>query len=745
MCSLLSPECSEYGNARQPCRHFCDEVESACRVIMEDGGTVWPLDCSDLPDVSESPSCVEISMCTRRPCHNEATCVPYENNYACVCATGWRGVNCTENIDDCDPNPCENGGSCIDGVNDYTCECAGLWSGRHCKCKDITIEECRNLPYKAYSLAVEGVRLRSEEEFRHFFSSTRPYMSCFPYIDVFMCSLFAPECTSDSAYRPPCKGFCEAARQHCEPQFITNGIPWPIDCSYLPESFDPAICLGREYIITDSSAICGTRTVSGPRDRIVGGRPAEDGEWPWQAAIYIDGSVSCGGSIINEEWILTAAHCMEDVSPGNIIAVMGVSDLRDTSAMRRAERRISEIHVHTEYISFNLHNDLALLKLVEPLEFSDYVRPVCLPPSGDDALVQGLPCSTTGWGLTSEGGQASLVLMEAEVNVLSQGLCQILHSQAWITYAMVCADGAENIDTCTGDSGGPLVYHSETDGKWYLAGVTSWGIGCGNTETPGVYARVGTALDWISEVTTFESPCEEVVTLQSSMGVNISLPWNQSNCVWKISSDKNILLTLAEVITYLDDVSVGTGDNHLDNTSLVFQYHFGKELPMSILPKSASIWMRVKRGAILTGTDLIVATAAKTDASGCQDVMADLEFECGPNDSLCFSSAQKKILCDRKNDCGDWKDEVSCTCHITFGLRCSNSGPCILRFHICDGYADCHEGEDEMECGAFQCNNGNTVYNYFVCDGVDDCGDRSDERGQNCCECQIYDFLFPLR
>jgi len=239
-----------------------------------------------------------------------------------------------------------------------------------------------------------------------------------------------------------------------------------------------------------------------PREiEIVGGQPAEPGEWPWQVMVR-PGGYLCGGTLIAADWVVTAAHCVYDngelFAPTSVSVKLGEYDrtVRETSEQTRS---VSQIIAHEEYDERNNNNDIALLQLSSPAIMNEMVASIglvstamegSLASTGSDAFV-------TGWGTTAEGGNAATKLMEVSVPIVSNTQCN--RSYGIITDNMLCA-GYENggKDSCQGDSGGPLVIQ-DSQGVWQLAGVVSFGYGCARADFYGVYTRVSRYENWIRE------------------------------------------------------------------------------------------------------------------------------------------------------------------------------------------------------------------------------------------------------
>lgn len=220
---------------------------------------------------------------------------------------------------------------------------------------------------------------------------------------------------------------------------------------------------------------------------IVGGQDADIADNPFVVALLTpDGQQFCGGSLVSETKVVTAAHCTTGSQPSEINVLSGQTDISGTGG---TVSEVSDVWVHPEYTDATQGFDVSVLTLDAPVQEA----PVELATADDAGYAPGTDATILGWGTTSEGGSTSDNLKQATVPVSSDADC----SEGYAEYSpdsMVCAGLPEGgVDACQGDSGGPIV----ADGR--LIGVTSWGEGCARPGKPGVYARVGAYNDVLTE------------------------------------------------------------------------------------------------------------------------------------------------------------------------------------------------------------------------------------------------------
>ncbi|RZC33800.1 Trypsin and/or DUF1986 domain containing protein [Asbolus verrucosus] len=244
-------------------------------------------------------------------------------------------------------------------------------------------------------------------------------------------------------------------------------------------------------------------------NRIVGGRPTGVNRYPWVARIVYDGHFHCGASLLTQDYVLTAAHCVRKLKRSKIRIILGDYDQSTTEDAPAKMRAVASIIRHRNFDQDTYNHDIALLKLRKPVEFSKNIRPICLPSSNDSNLhirrnfnnfvaardPAGKTGTVVGWGRTAEGGMLPNVVQEVQVPILTLSQCRAMKYRASrITSYMLCA-GRGAMDSCQGDSGGPLLV-SNGD-KYEIVGIVSWGVGCGRPGYPGVYTRVSKYLNWL--------------------------------------------------------------------------------------------------------------------------------------------------------------------------------------------------------------------------------------------------------
>ncbi|XP_076301532.1 chymotrypsin-2-like [Lasioglossum baleicum] len=226
--------------------------------------------------------------------------------------------------------------------------------------------------------------------------------------------------------------------------------------------------------------------------RIVNGEDAKEGDIPYQVSLQNKGSDFhfCGGSVLSENYVITAAHCVEGKNPSGIKVVAGTINLSKPNV----ERDIVKIITHENYNSRDSwKNDIALLKVEKPFSKSKLISFVPLP-SANDVIQPNSQATVSGWGRLRQGGPTTIHLQRVNILIANQDYCKLMYNKAGynIFESHVCAyDPKVEKGSCNGDSGGPLT----VNGK--IVGLVSWAMGCALTDYPTVYTRVASHLNWI--------------------------------------------------------------------------------------------------------------------------------------------------------------------------------------------------------------------------------------------------------
>jgi len=244
--------------------------------------------------------------------------------------------------------------------------------------------------------------------------------------------------------------------------------------------------------------ICGIENDGhDPRGKIVGGFEAEEHEWPWIVALFIDDMWFCGGALISDEFVLTAAHCAEDASRFDILA--GAHNVRANSEPERVEISSYNGWTHPDWDTNTLANDLALIRLPEKITFNDYIIPACLP-TPDLVAKEGDLVTPIGWGRPSDSasGISPVLRMVRDLPIITNKECNDVYGI--VGDGVVCMDTSGGKGTCNGDSGGPLGYYDETRERWIEVGIVSFGASAGcEVGYPSGFTRTNYYLDWIKD------------------------------------------------------------------------------------------------------------------------------------------------------------------------------------------------------------------------------------------------------
>jgi len=236
------------------------------------------------------------------------------------------------------------------------------------------------------------------------------------------------------------------------------------------------------------------------KERIVGGSEATPNQWPWQAAIFINGRSFCGGSIVSERFVMTAAHCIHEGAEYTVM--LGAHNVREASEPHRVEITSYNGYTHPDYPATRWENDIALIELPQAITFNEYILPACIPQTSN-TLVGGERASITGWGKTWDGDIhiTDKLQMAHDIRVMSQDECKQFQG-GLLKEMMVCLSTEDRKGSCSGDSGGPMILkdsgYSGPGQKWIQHGIVSFGSATGCAAGyPGGYTRVAYYHDWI--------------------------------------------------------------------------------------------------------------------------------------------------------------------------------------------------------------------------------------------------------
>lgn len=256
--------------------------------------------------------------------------------------------------------------------------------------------------------------------------------------------------------------------------------------------------------------------------RIVGGTESAPAEWQWVVALSYSSDASllfnnqfCGASLIDQNWVLTAAHCVVDelgnTTPANQLhAFVGEYNLGESTGVYSA---IEHVIVHPNYDGSTTNNDIALLKLATPVlsiapinvidasVANDLEARVDVSNIDDDLVTLGWGGTVEDDGVTSVSQLFPYILRDVGLPYVSNAVCDSNLLDGQITSNMMCAGLPEGgVDSCQGDSGGPLVYSNDGGFTWYQAGIVSWGYGCAQANSYGVYTRLSNYPAWITSI-----------------------------------------------------------------------------------------------------------------------------------------------------------------------------------------------------------------------------------------------------
>ncbi|KAK9881867.1 hypothetical protein WA026_018066 [Henosepilachna vigintioctopunctata] len=476
-------------------------------------------------------------------------------------------------------------------------------------------------------------------------------------------------------------------------------------------------------------------------ERVVGGKASQPAAWPWVVSIYKNGIFHCGGVIISELWVVTAAHCVDKYWLFYYEVQAGILRRFSYSPMEQSRWVVAAI-AHEEYNKSNLKNDIALLKLSSPVRYNRYVRPICLPSeatAGQDFLrgpSPGTICTTVGWGAIMEHGTDPDHMREVQVPILKR--CKHPEDEEGNEICAGLFEGGK--DACQGDSGGPFMCQNPNNpSQWYLSGIVSHGEGCARPNEPGVYTRVSEYIGWIAD---------------NIREDNFFLRTPLEKCPGYVCKDINKCIPRKRRCDKFVDCLLGDDESNCENNfhnifkhSRIFQPFF-RESPKAI-EKSRKHSQKTNDDIVL-GTAIINAEDESEVTTEALETIIKTDREKHTNKSNLIYKYEKKEYfnnntddpdifrcnkmlqiiplekrCNKVFDCEDATDEKNCQCVDYLKLEHPAS--------ICDGTVDCIDQSDENICYSCKKNEFNCkisqmcISSSLRCDGIPDCTRSEDE------------------
>ncbi|GAA6223011.1 coagulation factor IX-like [Lates japonicus] len=432
------------GNLERECTEEVCDLEEAREIFENDEKTMefWA-------------GYIDGNQCASSPCLNKGTCEDHLGYYTCLCPHGFTGMKCEIVV----ARRCDvNNGDCM-----HFCE-SMITFGARCSCAT------------GYRLLEDGVTCEAETEFPCGRTALTEVSA------VLRRSLFGSENAS-----------LQSNTSQAYVTTTTSPLSTPASTTAISTTFPTT---------TDPVAGATTEELLRPFKRIVGGKEVAPGEIPWQVALILrsTGALFCGGSILRERWVITAAHCLAEAQ-GKFFIRVGEHNIYINEGTEQ-DYDVLEQHMHPFYnASVSLYNhDIALLYLKTPITFSTTVRPICIGPKAftEELVKHSSPATVSGWGRTRFLGSMASTLQKVEVPFTDRTECK-QSSSARITPVMFCAGYYNKAkDACQGDSGGP--HTNSIHDTWFLTGIVSWGEECAKDGKFGVYTRVSLYYQWINHV-----------------------------------------------------------------------------------------------------------------------------------------------------------------------------------------------------------------------------------------------------
>lgn len=392
--------------------------------------------------------------------------------------------------DACISSPCVNGGQCKDGIGSYACYCQEGYKGFNCEIVIPQLCEDRNggcehfcdvIQRRIHCFCADGYFLASDDKSCH--SNETYKCGAISSKDVRTVFWYERKNTTDG----------NITKFNSTGNINLTTQPYVQDAGSMSsvsenKSQNVAHYPNLEKMIQSEMA---------KMTRIVNGEDCPPGQCPWQALLVNEDNIGfCGGTILDQYIILTAAHCMNQSRYFNVR--LGEFD-RLVNEGTEADHIVDTILTHRGYKADTYHNDIALIKLTTPIKFSSFIVPACIPEQvfAEKVLMQQPDGMVSGFGRLGEGREPSSILQRLSVPYVDRRTC-IESTPLRISQRMFCA-GYDTIakDACQGDSGGPHVTRYRD--TYFVTGVVSWGEGCARKGKYGVYTQVSKYIQWIRD------------------------------------------------------------------------------------------------------------------------------------------------------------------------------------------------------------------------------------------------------
>ncbi|KAG8004422.1 Coagulation factor X [Nibea albiflora] len=397
------------------------------------------------------------------------------------------------NGDACESRPCAHGGFCKDGIGGYNCYCATGYQGFNCEIVIPQLCENKNGGCEHFCSVSRG-NIQCSCTSGYFLGSddksclSNETFKCGALITEDIRTVFRYQRENTTLENHNRSTLIDLNTSNTSNSNIT--VQDMQDTGNLSESVRVPEKILKNQILEEL-----IRSTKSKGTRIVGGEDCPPGECPWQALfLNEDHRGFCGGTILNEYIILTAAHCMNQSR--FMYVRLGEFDVLVDHG-NEATHHVESIITHNRFKPDTYHNDIALIKLATPIKFSRFILPACLPEQefAEKVLMREADGMVSGFGRLAEGRQPSTILQRLTVPYVDRSIC-MESTQLRISPHMFCA-GYDTIakDACQGDSGGPHVTRYRS--TYFITGIVSWGEGCARRGKYGVYTQVSKYIQWI--------------------------------------------------------------------------------------------------------------------------------------------------------------------------------------------------------------------------------------------------------